>query len=127
MSIERDLYDALRSHAGLAALVGTRIYPVRFSQEAAFPLVTYQRISTPRNQAMDGSVAGAHARFQVTCWAESALTAQQVAAEARAAVLAMTGGTVPLYEVVLVDQGEDFHPEAQLYQQRVDVVLVHGE
>lgn len=69
MRIEEALYAHLSTHAGLTALVGTRIYPQRLPQTPTLPAVTFFRVSGPTIQDFDGT-AKTRARFQLDCWAE---------------------------------------------------------
>lgn len=70
MSIEARLYAALTGHAGLSALVGTRVYPIQLPQVPTLPAVTYLRISTvPVQHRQNQTPTYSQARFQLDGWA----------------------------------------------------------
>lgn len=72
MSLETGIYKLLSANSAVAALVGTRIYPVIVPEGATFPAVVYQRIDTARNaNTFDNSAELPVARMQITCWAEN--------------------------------------------------------
>lgn len=65
MSVETTLYDAIVGDATLAALIGTRCYPVKLPDNVVFPALAYSVIS----QSPLGSGGCAMARVQVDCHA----------------------------------------------------------
>lgn len=70
---------ALRAHlagdGSIAALVGSRIYPIRLPQpkkdQVNLPAIVYQRISGFRFKHLRGGEALARPRYQVDCWAQT--------------------------------------------------------
>ena len=71
MSAETTTYTALSTHAGLVALVSTRIYPLMLPQDCPLPAVTYQLISDVPTVNLDGDADLSNARVQVDVWATS--------------------------------------------------------
>lgn len=86
MDIKRALYQCLLGHAGLAALVGNRIYPNRAPQNCAMPAVVYQQVSDRRTYAKDGYAGLAWPLFQISCYAETYEQAEAVRAQVEAAL-----------------------------------------
>lgn len=127
MTIEADLYSRLTGHAGLAALIGTRLYPDAAPQNASRPYVVYQRISTTRWQALSGVVVAASPRFQLTVYADSVSDLVSVAAQLRAAVLAMADSTVTVYERTLDNESTGYDDESHLFRRDLDVRILHSE
>ncbi len=64
---------AMRSHlladGSIAALVGTRIYPLRLPEKQVFPAVVLTRISGIRYSHLRGAGSLARPRYQVDSWA----------------------------------------------------------
>lgn len=56
MSLETDIYDALTTDAGVAALIGTRLYRSRAEQKPTPPYVRMYQIRSRPSQGFDGSV-----------------------------------------------------------------------
>lgn len=127
MSIEADIYSSLTAHAGLSALIGTRLYPVLLPQNPTYPAVTYQRVSTPRAQAINGTVASAGPRFQFAAWASTYSSAVSVAAQVRAALIAMSGNIVTVYEVLLDGEREVWEDDPGVFRRDVDALILHSE
>ena len=74
--IESALYELLSNDTAVAAIVGTRIYPLVAPQRkpATFPAtaktyITYQRISGVRNMPLNGVNGFVVARYQVNAFA----------------------------------------------------------
>lgn len=133
MTIEADIRTALTGHAGLSALVGTRIYPDKLPQNPTYPAIVYQRISTPRAQAISGTVASAAPRFQFSIYAKDAsgVTGYDksiaVATQLRAALLAMTGSTVTIHEVRLAGELGGWEDSPEITHRALDAIILHSE
>ena len=85
-TIDSALFSRLSGHAGLKALVSSRIYRPPAPQNAAYPLVTYQEIDRQPIHVMGGTAGVVHIRYQIDCWAETLAAAKAVAAQVEAAL-----------------------------------------
>lgn len=122
MRMDEALYSYLSTHAGLSALVGTRIYPVKLPQNVSLPAVTYQKISGHRVHAMQTDPGYASPRFQISCWAVDSATesgydiVKAVAEQARAALQdyrgTMGGAGGVVVDAVFLDDENDFYEDA---------------
>jgi len=67
-----DSYVVLRafllSDAPVAALVGTRIYPVKLPQNVTYPAMTLLRVSSAPPTPLKGKTSLNHERIQIDCW-----------------------------------------------------------
>jgi hypothetical protein len=121
--IEEDIVTALQGHGGLSALIGSRVYPVTLPDKVALPAVVYQRISAVREYAFgDLTAAAAVTRFQFDCWALTALSAAQVAAQLRLAL----AGMLDAYDVTVENDFDDWEPEAKRFRRIVDALFAHS-
>lgn len=93
MSVQSDLYTTLGTHAGLAGLVGARIYPDVAPEDAIAPRVVWQEIADVPQNGIDGHNSLDNYRIQVTSWGSSATQARAVEAQVRAAMAAATAFT----------------------------------
>jgi hypothetical protein len=73
----------LEAHPGLAALIGTRLYPERLPDQPGFPALTYKEVSEVPTYAHDGDANYDKSRFQFDCWAVTKTEAKAVAAQLR--------------------------------------------
>lgn len=102
--IEQSIYEALRDHAGLSALISGRAYPQIMPQGGTFPAVTFSRISASPVNSLSGFSGLDNGRFQVDVWGETYLGAKQVAGQVKAAMesaatfKAVRAGERDLYE-----------------------------
>ena len=111
--VEGTLVWLLLNNAGVTAMVGDRVYPFNSPASAPLPKVTYWRWDTDRDVEVggftnDGPTGVAVARFFVDAWADSRLTAVNVAAAVRRAVNGFAGtvGTVTIGSVRVASERE---------------------
>lgn len=132
------LEEAIFSRAGaiapLAALIGTRLYPVILPQNPTLPAATYRRISTRRPNAMGRDPGIAFARIQFTAWATTPLGAKQVKEAIRGdsagAGYQRWRGTVAgvaVLDSILISELEFYDETSQLFAAAADFVMPHRE
>ena len=84
MSAEADFRALLAGHAGLAALVGTRIAQNAVPRADVLPLVVFVASHVPEH-GLDGTLLADQVTFAVQCWGKTAADAAAVAAQVKAA------------------------------------------
>ena len=109
------IYSALAGGGALAALVGTRIYPVDAPQDVATPFVTYQRVGGNRETDLGGVTNLEVPTFQVLGWSDDPDVAESLVEPIIAAMFAASGFSVgsvtyapDLFEDSLYGAGVDF-------------------
>jgi len=128
-----DVVEALRAFlltdAGVAALVGERVFVTVAPQDAALPLVVLRRVSTPRAYAHTGASRLAWPRVQVTARAARQAEAAAVAKAVRQAVSGYRGtmGDVPVQAVFVDNENDGFLFETGKFERVLDVILWHAE
>lgn len=129
MDTELELVSGLKNWPAIAALVGTRISPLRLPQESTFPAITYQRISTVRDEMVgsytqNGYTGFGWARYQFTIWSDDYAQVAALAAALREFIhyFTTTPWTGPPMNKLLneMDLGE---PERDLYQRIIDAKI----
>ena len=127
--VTQALYTQLSGTAGLTALVSTRIYPDLMPQSPTLPAVVYQMISNVREERHGGQTGDARPRFQITCWASTALAAAAVATQVRLAVMAMSGTVAAVVIVGVWNAGENrgYEPDTLRYYAAIDFFVSHRE
>jgi len=91
MTIGEAIYAHLADHAGLAALVGTKIYPGDIPQGVTPPVVVVQLISNPPIPAGGSSYALHGPRYQFSCWADGYKGAVDVCEQVKNALMDYSG------------------------------------
>ena len=131
MSIEPGLFAHLAADAGVASLVGSRIYPDRLPEAAPLPAITYQRVSTVAEQGVGGLAGLSSARVQLTAWAEGPgryAAAKEIAGAVAQSLSGFRGawGSVPISGINYDGSYDiDGDPEAELVGVGVDVIIWH--
>lgn len=65
--IADSIFALLSADPGVAAIAGTRIYPMVLPDDAAFPAITYQQVGGSSTPTMDTSGVQ-KLRLQIDCW-----------------------------------------------------------
>ena len=91
MTVEARLLQALQA-APVVALVGARIFFDRADQDTPAPFVVLGRDTTADTRTLATTIDNPDVLFDVRCWAETRLQAEQIAAAVKAAVEAVYGG-----------------------------------
>jgi hypothetical protein len=125
-TIDGSLFARLSGYAGLAALVGIRVYPAPIPQNATYPLCTYQEISRVPIHVMGATLSVAHIRYQVDSWAATLATAKAVAAQVELALdnYAGTSDSVVIKNTFLeVGQSMDYDPTEGMHRYMQEFVM----
>ena len=117
MTIAASIFNTLGGHAGLAALVGVRIYPDVAPIGVAAPYVVWSEVgNSPMNNIGGGTPDMNNYRLQVVCLAATALQARNVADQVRVAMAAATE-----FKSLEVDfASTDFEDGSKVFGVRVD-------
>ena len=127
--IDQALFTRLSTYAGLAALVGTRVYPLRLPESLVLPAVVYTRITGERESAIASDVGLAHGVWQFDAWAAKYDGARTVADEVLGALKRQefTAASVDVLEALLEREHELYEPEARLYRVSMDLTVWYRE
>lgn len=126
--IGKAIQARLAAHAGTAALVVDRIYPMRLPQPTTFPAIRYQVIGAPRTHVMgatpDASIE-VHSRVQVDCYAVTYNGARSLAEQVRLALSRWSGtaGGVTV-EVLFLDDARDLDEQEFVHGDEMGVYRV---
>jgi hypothetical protein len=124
------LYTKLTGYAGLAALIGSRVYPGQLPQRPTLPAICYTRVSTTLVQTRDnaGRSSLERPRYQFDCWAGTRKETRQIAAELRYALATMPQSSNPRVDVALVQNDfDDYEPDTDRHRAVVDVFIWYEE
>ena len=117
MSLEAELVAQMKAHAGLAALVGTRVYPGLLPPQPTYPAVTYAIVSDVPEHAMGTDPGAKTARVSVTVWSLSYKAAKDCADQVVAALSRYRHASAPTIWDTLMDNQLDTYD---------DTVRAHG-
>lgn len=123
----------------VAALIGTRLYPIKAPQGGTYPLVTMQKIVELRSHHLRGTQTLAAPRYQIDAWVKesgSSFTVAQTIADAIrrridgfAGVLSTPGSPSTSFRVaILYDDARDlFESDVSggFYRTSTDYVIWH--
>ncbi|MBI9042924.1 MAG: DUF3168 domain-containing protein [Anaerolineaceae bacterium] len=91
MPYEKALKALVLADAGVAALIGTRFYPLVIPQDTVLPACAYQLLTTGRDYTHEGQCEFTEPRIQVTISANSYVEAKAVAAALRPVLSSFSG------------------------------------
>lgn len=126
-SPEAALIAALKANAGVAALVGTRVFIAGGRQGTDYPYVTIQRIATAGAAHLDGPSNLDWPLFQVDCWSTEALAALNVSLAVRSAIdgVAITATDPDIYAVFQDQRGPAPDEETRNFRVSQDYHVFH--
>jgi hypothetical protein len=130
LSLETAIYSILSGDTAVAALVGTRIFPVVLEQGSTFPSLAYTRIDTPTEKTFADSHGLPHPRIQVECYAEGPADCHALADAATDAMAGYRGtlGDVTIQGVLVLDAGRDtWQDNPPLYRRDIDFEIWYEE
>ena len=129
-TFEDALYAILAAASGVAALVGTRIYPDRAPDLFTSPYIVYQLISGSRDQTQESAISLSTQRFQLDCIAPaSSSEAKILAAEVKNALHGYTGtiAGVKVDYINTFDGPGGFSETTKVYRRIVEIVVMFVE
>ena len=126
MTFQSDLRSTLTSHPPLAALVGSRVYALRFPPGSPMPVVVYQRISNNTEQTIDSVIQARLERVQFTTFATGYDRGVEVDDALREAVVGMVGSTVQVHDRFIEGGMDDYDPDSELYRVMTDASILYS-
>lgn len=129
--MEEALRDYLASQAGVAALVGSRIYWAERPQASDLPAIVLHKISGVRGYTTRKADGLVRVRIQIDCWSDQYADAKAVA---RAVTTVLSGAiferTGVTFRGAFVDAEQDSREDknggGRISRTRVDVVIWHN-
>lgn len=127
LPLENALFAFLTGNAAVAALVGTRVYPAPFPEDATMPLIAYHGVSGVPDYPLAGAAFDRTTTFQVNAFGTDQPTARQVADAVVTAVEAWapaTGSGVTVADAWVANDIELYDPDPLVWQIAVDVAIL---
>jgi hypothetical protein len=119
MGFQADLMTALFADSGLAAVVSDRIYPNDAPSDAATPFIVWYEFATPREQALDTTIAVSKPRIQWSIYADTYADALAVGDALRAAFQATS------FMVIYEDERGNQEVTTGLHRRDIDTRITH--
>jgi len=132
--IEESLYNYLASITDITDIVDDKIYHHHLPQEAVFPVLTFQMISSRHDHDIQGAAGACTARYQVDCWSRSLAECVELAEAVRQALQGYKGTMEDdhIFFITLDDQNNlDEAPkdgsDQWLYRREQDYLIKYRE
>ncbi len=133
----KDVRPALRefllADAGIAAIVGTRVYPIKIPQGIKLASIVYSRISGAGDYHHGGPSGLAMPRYQIDAWAPTGDAATILAnlikdrIDGYRGVMGSGGAAVTVQGVFMLDEREDYDDTVQMSRMSRDYAIDHEE
>ena len=125
--IEEVLRSKLLAASAVAALVGTRVYPVVLPQAPTWPALSYQRVTSDASHRHEQTGrTPVEVWIQIDAWAQTARGARQLALEIKAAINGQRWPIEGVHGVLLRNQRDLYEEAVKVYRVRT-VYTVLGE
>lgn len=122
MSISSDIYNDLKSNAALAALVGSRIYPITEKVGAARPWIVYTKEDQDDDRAMGATVMG-EASYTFVIAADTHDEMETVVGALKNALRSMSNANIK--DVECREIGQEYNPDKKQYLGEVTATIKH--
>ena len=128
MTLEAALVAQMKTHAGLSALVGARVYPGALPPETTYPALAYALVSDVPEHAMQTDPGGRTARLSVTSWHTSYKSAHACATQVEAALYRFRYTSAPTIWDTLMDNALDtYDPTVRAHGVVTDFRVFYSE
>jgi len=124
--IEEALRTKVLADSDVASAIGSRLYILKLPTNPTYPAVTYFKVSNPRHHDLDIAMP----RFQFDVWADSYITARDLATSLRKALQREKGNWSGVSVLQAVYEGETdmYEPDTEIYHIALDFkILYRGE
>jgi hypothetical protein len=121
--IEEALKTKVLSDSDVGGAIGQRLYIKKLPQNPTLPAVTYSKVSGPRHHDLDV----AYPRYQFDVWAQSYITARNIAGYIRKALQREKGNWsgVKVLQAVFLNEFDDYEPDTELYHYIVEFKIIY--
>ena len=128
MSLEADIRTYMLTRTAITDLVSTRIYFQKLPQNATFPLLVSNRISTKREYSHSGDSNLTTPRVQYSCYAETWTAAKDLAEQIVSEMSGFSGtaGSTTVYSTFVENELDLNDPESKLYFIPVDLMITYN-
>lgn len=133
MSIQSGLYGFLGADSGVAALVGSRIFPLVipeqvYDEATKRPCIIYSGQSVDRTKTFCETIALQRQAFGIDCYAKTYEQAHAVATAVKSALLDYVGpmGDVTVSDVALENEFDLLDLEPGLFRVALSFVIWHA-
>ena len=128
MSVEKDIRTYMLTRSAITDLVSTRIYASKLPQEATFPSIAYNRISTVRTYSQSGDSNLTKPRIQYSCFAETYEGARNLAEQIVSEMSGFKGtaGSSTIYASFVENDLDLIDPESKLDFIPVDLMIQYN-
>lgn len=128
MSLESDIRTYMKTRTAITDIVGSRIYFQKLPQEAEFPLLVSNRISTTRTYSHSGDSNMTTPRIQYSCFAETYAAAKDLAEQIVSEMSGFKGtaGSSTIYSSFVENELDMLDPESKLYFIPVDLMVTYN-
>ena len=128
------LYTLLATNAGVSAIVGARVTPMRLMDVTDLPALSYTQVSGPRITTHDESAANslAQKRYQIDCWANSYAVARQLAdavrtiADGYKGTVTQGADSLTIQGILIAGERDDYDAETRIYRIIQEYDYWHG-
>ena len=127
-NIEKSIKDRILSTSAITDLIVDRCYFVQKQQNALMPCISFFRVSTVRQQAMEVDVQVVRARFQFDIWAETYTSAVVLKNELLSIFNRWTQASNPkVHHTTRLTEIDRFEDEVKQFHIAVDMYFDYDE
>lgn len=120
--LESKLVTTLTGAAAIAALVGTRVFPIFIPQDEDFPAITYERTSGEKEYTTEGYEGLERATITISAWAADYGTVKNLGQLIHAALLADAN-----FQTFMLNDQDGYNDESSVFRYTAVYRITHRE
>ena len=129
MNVEQLTIETLLNHAGVSAIVGTKVYPLVARQTISAPYIAIFKVSDVREYSHCGYSGLKRVRMQINCYTKDGdpsayETVKNLAEQVKDAMENMVGGAKAVFQDSDV---EDYDTETRFFKVILDFIIEFKE
>lgn len=129
MTIGSAIQSLLVADAGVAALVGARVWAETVPEQSGYPAITIQQTGGAPIHGVRDDLTWATAQLQIDVLAQSKASALATSAAVKAALARYRGtvGATVIDDVLLEQESHDYWPEQDIRRVTLDWLIYYSE
>jgi len=128
MGLRAILFDRMSGFAGITALVGTRLYPLRLKEDTTYPALVYRVITDPSvARSHHGKPDRKEGRAQIDCYAETGDAAATLGDQVEAAWdgYSSPGNDCTVGYAFVANRSDRYDTSLRVFRDVIDITVEH--
>lgn len=127
--VNTTIFNMLTAHAGLLALIGSRVYRLKAPDDPSVPFIQFQRLNTSRPSTIDGQWGVVRALYIFNIYTDTHAACESIKAQLLDALQAKRGSFsgIDIQSILSDDEGDTVDDENGYYNAAMTFYITYKE